>query len=151
VPRLPSPVGRATMDRRSVPSPVCACPPRLPPYHDRDAIVPFVTKQAAVAYLRTLRQPRVCRRPCFPELAAGRHSRHHCGAPSCAPFHARPSCPHLPWSPPKLTQLPLATAVPPPRRNKCSQIPSQIHELRGFLPSDLMGEIHVNPSWFFCL
>jgi hypothetical protein len=93
VPRLPSPVGRTTMDRRSVPSPVRTRPPRLPPYHGWDAIVPFVTKQAAAAYLRTLRQPRVCRRPCLPELAAGRHSRRHCGAPSCAPFHTRPSCP----------------------------------------------------------
>jgi hypothetical protein len=93
VPRLPSPIGRATMDRRSVPSPVRARPPRLPPYHGRDAVVPFVMKQAAAAYLRTLRQPRVCHRPCLPELVVSRHSRRHCGAPSCAPFHARPSCP----------------------------------------------------------
>jgi hypothetical protein len=75
------------------PSPVRARPPRLPPYHSRDAVIPFVTKQAEATYLRTLRQPRVCRCPCLLELATGRHSRHHCGAPSCAPFHARPSCP----------------------------------------------------------
>jgi hypothetical protein len=30
------------------------------------------------------------------------------------------AAPHLPWSPPKLTQLPPATAVPPPRRNSRS-------------------------------
>jgi hypothetical protein len=72
---------------------VRACPRRLPLYHGRDAVVPFVTKQAAATYLRTLRQPCVFRRPYLPELAVRRHSPRHRGAPACAPFHARPSCP----------------------------------------------------------
>jgi hypothetical protein len=42
---------------------------------------------------KALAQPRVRRRPCLPELAAGRHSRRHRGAPPCVPFHARASCP----------------------------------------------------------
>jgi hypothetical protein len=79
------------------PSPVRARPPRLPPYHGRDAVVPFVTKQAAAAYSRTLRQPCVRHRPCLPELAAGRHSRRHRGAcpscptPSLVPTEAHPT------------------------------------------------------------
>jgi hypothetical protein len=93
--RSPSSVGRAAVypPVRPLPPPVHAYLPRLLPYHGRDSVVPCVTKQASVAYLRPLRQPRVRHHPCLPELTAGRHSRRHRGAPPCVPFHARASCP----------------------------------------------------------